>query len=339
MQELLNKIIDNKKVFGTSYCLKYKGDTWCGASGNLNTHSQYYIASTTKLFVSAIILNLKSKGKLDLDDKIAKYLDVDVLNRLHVFKGEDFSNEISVKNILAHTSGLPDYFEQKDQEGKSLHSKITNGEDRYWTFEDALDITRAGKPLFQPGSKGRAHYSDTNFQLLGQIIERISGKSLSDVLNEIIYKPLNLTQTYIYKDIQDNNPKPLYFRNRELNIPKAMSSFGPDGGMVSTSSEMIIFLDAFFNGLIFPKQYIENMKVWNKIFFPVESGIGFHRFNLPWVFNPFGKIPELIGHSGLSGTLAYACPDKELYIAGTVNQVAYPDTSFRLAIKLIQKII
>jgi len=60
---------------------------------------------------------------------------------------------------------------------------------------------------------------------------------------------------------------------------------------------------------------------------------------LPWIFNPAGQIPELIGHSGLSGTIAYHSPEKELYITGTVNQVAFPDSSFRLAVKLIQKII
>jgi len=71
----------------------------------------------------------------------------------------------------------------------------------------------------------------------------------------------------------------------------------------------------------------------------MQSGIGIHRFKLPWFLNPFGTIPELLGHSGLSGALAYYSPTKDLYIAGTVNQVAYPDTAFRLAIKLIQKVL
>lgn len=71
----------------------------------------------------------------------------------------------------------------------------------------------------------------------------------------------------------------------------------------------------------------------------MQAGVGIHRFKLPWIFNPTGIIPELIGHSGLSGALAYYSPEKDLYIAGTVNQVAFPDTSFRLAIRLIREII
>jgi hypothetical protein len=76
------------------------------------------------------------------------------------------------------------------------------------------------------------------------------------------------------------------------------------------------------------------MQNWNKIFFPMQAGVGIHLFKLPWFFNPFGAVPSFIGHSGLSGALAFYCPKSDLYIAGTVNQVAHPDLSFRLMIQL-----
>jgi CubicO group peptidase (beta-lactamase class C family) len=139
----------------------------------------------------------------------------------------------------------------------------------------------------------------------------------------------------VYQDITDETPMHLYAKQNPLIIPKAMTSFGPDGGIVSTSPEMIRFLYAFFNGVFFPVAVIDTLKTWNRIFFPMQSGIGIHRFSLPWILNPFGTVPELIGHSGLSGALAYCNPAKNLFISGTVNQVAYPDTSFKLAIKLI----
>jgi hypothetical protein len=63
---------------------------------------------------------------------------------------------------------------------------------------------------------------------------------------------------------------------------------------------------------------------------------GIHRFKLPWYFAPFGAVPEFIGHSGLSGALALYCPERRLFIGGTVNQVAHPDLSFRVMIKLAQ---
>lgn len=339
LQNILDNSIDNKKVFGTSFCIKHKGKSWSGASGNLKQDSQYFIASTTKLFVTSIILNFETKGILKLDDKIYKYLDKEIIKDLHKINGKDYSYEITIKNLLAHTSGIPDYFQQKDKEGKSMESEITKGNDQLWTFEKAIEYSKSLKPLFIPNAKGKAHYSDTNFQLLGRIIEKITSKSISDNYKELIFEPIGLTKTYLYTDITDTRPKTFYYKDKELLIPRAMASFGPDGGIVSTSIEMLTFLEAFFNGTFFPKSYIDSLKVWNKIFFPMQSGIGIHKFKLPWIFNPFGTIPELIGHSGLSGVLAYFSIEKDLYIIGTVNQVAYPDTSFRLAIKLIEKTI
>lgn len=339
LQYILNKSVDNKNVFGTSFCIKHKTDLWCGASGNMNTDDPYFIASTTKLYVTAIILHLKSKGVLDLDDKISKYLDSPVLKGLHTLNGKDYSSEISIKNLLAHTSGIPDYFQQKNKEGKSFESELIRGNDQFWTFEQVVDYSKQLKPLFVPDAKGKAHYSDTNFQLLGKIAENITQKSITENYEELIFNPLELSRTYLYTDIQDQKPKTLYYKSKELFIPKAMASFGPDGGIVSTSNELMIFLTAFFNGTFFPKSYIESLKTWNRIFFPMQSGVGIHRFKLPWIFNPTGTIPELLGHSGLSGTLAYHSPEKDIYITGTVNQVANPGTSFRLAIKLLQKVL
>ena len=220
-----------------------------------------------------------------------------------------------------------------------LGKELMRGNDRHWSFEDAIKLSKSLKPLFVPDKKGKAHYSDTNFQLLGRIIENLTRKTFAQNCEELIIKPLQASRTYVYQDMSDKKPKPLFYKNKELHIPKAMTSFGPDGGIVSASSDMLHFIEAFFGGTFFPASYIEELRVWNRIFFPLESGIGIHRFKLPWIFNPFGKIPEMIGHSGLSGTLAYACPERKLFIAGTVNQIAYPGSSFKIMIKLIQGVL
>jgi CubicO group peptidase (beta-lactamase class C family) len=69
----------------------------------------------------------------------------------------------------------------------------------------------------------------------------------------------------------------------------------------------------------------------------MRAGIGIHLFKLPWIFNPTGAIPYFIGHSGLSGALAYYSPQENLYVAGTVNQLAHSDISFRTMISLALK--
>lgn len=148
-----------------------------------------------------------------------------------------------------------------------------------------------------------------------------------------------MTKTYLYQDPSDKTPKTLYYKGTELHIPQAMTSFGADGGIVSTSNDMLIFLEAFFSGKIFAKEYIDELQDWKNIFPPLKSGIGIHLFKLPWIFNPTVALPNFIGHSGLSGALAYYSPEGNIFIVGTVNQVAHPDISFRTMIKLTQQLI
>lgn len=339
LQSILDKTVDEKKIFGTSFAIKKDTFTWCGSSGNIAFDQPYFIASVTKLFTTAVILNLSFKGKLSLEDKISKHLNGSILNGLHNYNGVDYSSDLTIVQLLSHTSGLPDYFQNKGPMEKSLEDEITQGNDQFWTFEQAIERTRAMKPLFIPGAKGKAHYSDANFQLLGKIIENITGKPYSKNVEELITTPLQLNHTYLYQDSTDRKPKSLYYKSKPLNIPKAMTSFGSDGGIVSTSPDMLVFIEAFFKGKLFPYDYLESLQKWNKIFFPLQSGIGIHRLKLPWIFNPAGTIPAFIGHSGLSGALAFYSQRENLFITGTVNQVAHPDLSFRLMIKLTQNIL
>lgn len=332
LQEILNKTVDNKKVFGTTFCVKHNDELWCGSAGDMDNERQFFIASTTKLFVTAIILHLVADGKVSLDEKIAQYLDAGIMQGLHIYKGVDYSNEITIRNLLAHTSGLPHYFEDKGSNGKSLEDDLFAGNDQFWTFEQAIERSKNMEPRFAPNTKNKAHYSDANFQLLGKIIEKITGKSFSENCEQLIFEPLKLSKTYVYNDTTDTRPKTMYYKNKPLHIPKAMTSFGSDGGIVSTSKELLIFIEAFFTGKLFPKSYIEELQVWNTIFSPIKSGVGIHLFKLP----AFLGMPELIGHSGLSGALAYYDPKNEIFIAGTVNQIAYSSTSFSIATKLIQ---
>jgi D-alanyl-D-alanine carboxypeptidase len=336
-QTILDKTVDDKKVFGTSFAIKKNTLVWNGASGNLLIDQPYFIASTTKLFTTAIILKLRAESKFNLDDKISNYIDKSILSGLHIYKGKDYSEELTIRHLLSHTSGLPDYFQGKGTSGNSLESEIIEGNDQFWTFEQSIERTKKMLPLFAPGTKGKANYSDANFQLLGKIIETITHKSYSENCKEFIIHPLGLTKTYLYQDSTDKTPKTLYYKNNELNIPKAMTSFGADGGIVSTSTDMLIFIEAFFTGRLFPLTYIPELQEWNKIFFPMRSGIGIHLFKLPWLFNPTGAVPYFIGHSGLSGALAYYSSKENIFVVGTVNQVAHPDISFKTMIKLTQK--
>ncbi|RQO31406.1 alkaline D-peptidase [Taibaiella sp. KBW10] len=339
MQKILDSIVDHQKVFGSSFAIKYKEYSWEGHSGTFEAGSQYFLGSTTKLFVTAIILQLQDKGLLQLDDPIEHYLDDGLLRDLHYFKGRDHSREITIKQLLSHTSGLPDYFTQKNRRSISLQKDLTSGIDRYWGLQEVITYSQELKPRFAPDTKGKAAYSDTNFQLLGQIIETICYKSFADCCAEMICVPLGLTDTYVFEDAKDTRPQALYYKQRTLHIPNGIASARADGGMVSTSKDLLVFTEAFFKGRLFSGVSIDQLKVWNRIFYPMRAGIGIQRFKLPWVLNPLGGIPDLYGHSGLSGALAYCNREQELYVAGTVNQIAYPDMAFRVMIRLIQQVL
>ena len=334
-QQLLDKSINNKTVFGTQVSIQTPTESWTGAAGNWEKESSFYIASTTKLYVTAVIMHYRSLGKLTLEDTLGKYLPQTLLKGLHVLNGNDYSHVLTIRHLLAHTSGLPDYFLGKLENGNSLYGELTKGNDQSWDVEKAIAFSKTMKPLFVPGEPGKANYSDANFQLLDAIIEKISGKKLEEVFQELIYKPLGLSKTYIYSDINDKTPKVMYYKDQPLPIPKAMTSFQGDGGIVSNSQELLIFLKGFFNGTYFPVAYLEEMKEFNPIMFPLENGVGMMRFKLPRIFSPFKAMPVCYGHSGLSGAFAYYCPEKNVFITGTVNQISQPQLSYQIMLKLL----
>jgi D-alanyl-D-alanine carboxypeptidase len=333
--EIIEKVTDSKLVHGTSFMIHSGDREWKGSTGNLNSESQFFVASTTKLYVTALVMQLREEGKLQLDDKIGLYLDPQTMKNLHVIDGRDYSNDITIKHLLSQTSGLPDYFQGRKSNGKSIRQELSAGIDQSWTFEETIAISKTMKPKFTPGTVGKAFYSDTNYQLLGRIIENITKSTFAEQLQERICQPLQLTKTYLYTDPTDTRPANIYYKKNALRIPKSMASVKADGGIVSTSAELMEFLIAFMEGDLFPLEYLNEMKTWHKIFYPLQYGVGISRFKLG-KFATLGKdIPELIGHSGLSGTVAFYSPEKNLYFVGTVNQIHKPSTSFKVLVKML----
>ncbi|SDW07004.1 serine hydrolase [Paenibacillus sp. CF384] len=337
LDRLIHSAVDNKQIFGAVVHVE-SGDrqlTWGGAAGNMDADSRFFIASATKLYVTAALLNLLARNQIKWTDPIALYLDKRLLAGLHHYQGTEYSCDITIEQLMAHTSGLPDYFQHKRKSGKSLADEIMSGHDQAWSLLNVIEEVKQMKPHFAPGTKGKALYSDTNYQLLGQIIETVTNQPLNEVFKQYIYEPLSLSDTYLYTNIHDHTPSPLYYKDSPLHIPLAMASFGPDGGIVSTAEELMRFLRAFMEGTIFPKNYLSELYVWNKIFFPLQYGKGIAKFKLPRLFSPFKPLPELIGHSGLSGAFAYYSPKHDLYLCGTVNQISPPSLSYKLMLRII----
>jgi len=335
IQKIVDQTVDSKRIFGAQLSLRHGNDLFHTSAGNLIDVREYFIASTTKLYITALFLKLKYENGFDLYKPISEFLDSNVLNGLHVYKQKDYSNVITINHLLSQTSGLPDYFQQNFSGEKSLLEFLMSNNDVSWTFDDVVSWSKKRSPKFAPGAAGKAFYSDTNFQLLGRILEVIYALPIEQILKKELFDPLALINTFLYTDSSNFRPQSIYYKSTLLNMPKAMASFKADGGIVSNSEESLKFLEAFFNNKFFPQAYLSDLYKWNRIFFPLQYGAGITLFKLPRIFSPFKALPELIGHSGLSGAFSYYCPSKDLYLCGTVNQIYQPGNSYRMMLKII----
>ncbi|MEI8102851.1 MAG: serine hydrolase domain-containing protein [Chlorobium sp.] len=339
LDELIAKYDARSDTGQVMFALALPRRNWSWKYSSPGSTDHYFIASATKLYVTALIMQLRHEGRLDLDAPATRYLDPSIMDGIHLLRGVDSSRTITVLQLLAHTSGIADYFEQPRSDGSSQYRKCMS-HDFGWSFDDVLHITREQlTPGFAPGSPGKAFYSDTNYQLLGAIIESLEEMSYEQVLLRRIIEPLDLAQTYpftneIIKRYRD--VAPMYFGKRAISIPRAMASVRADGGIVSTASDGIIFLQAFMTGKLFPASFLQEMqRTWNPIFPPLEYGVGLMRFLLPRYYTLFMEVPPMIGHSGASGALLFYVPTCDLYISGTVNQIKKRSLSYNLMVRLV----
>jgi len=286
-----------------------------GSAGAATPDTRFAIASITKVFTAALILQLADEGALSLDQTAQGILrDVD-LSGMHVVKGVDHGPALTVRQLLHQTSGLADYYES------DLAADLKAGKDRRYDLGDVLQMTKALPPQAAPDSE-RSYYSDTNYQLLGAIIEAVTGQTYDQALQSRICDRLGLRATGVLQG--SDVGLPIYHGTRQLHVPNTLSSMAADGGIISTLDEMLIFLRAFTGGHLFEAQNTAHMRQWNRLFFPLRYGYGLMRIKLPRWMTLFRATPELIGHSGASGTFAFHAPAEDIYLIGTFNQTDAP---------------
>ncbi|SES28126.1 serine hydrolase domain-containing protein [Salipaludibacillus aurantiacus] len=326
LNNVLNGIANKKGVYSAVLCVE-KGDnsfSWTGAAGVMQKDSRYFIASVTKLYVTSVVMRLIEEGRLQLDDPIERYLPEEYMKGLHVLKEVDYSQAITVKHLISNTSGLPDYFFHKQPDGSTFASKLLEGKDISMELEETVTYVKELTPKFPPGKNGKAAYSDTNYQLLGRIIEVITEKQIGDVFKEYLFDELQLEHTYAYKDTSDTAPVPFYYKSKELWVPNYMASITAEGGIVSTAEESMLFIKNFFKGQFFPEENIEHLKKWNLILPPPSLffyGLGLEKLFTPRFISPFKPISEIVGFWGQTGSFAWYHPETDLYFTGTTNQI------------------
>jgi len=337
LDKLVSNVVKKKHIYGAVFYVSNNDNSvdLISSAGNIEEDSQYYIASVNKFFVSAIILKLYTEEKLKLHDRISKYLSEEEVHRLHIYKGKDYSKELSINHLLSLTSGLPCYLIDKQANGKKAMDDLESGIDQSWQIEKVIQEVKKMKTHFPPGKKGKAKYADTNHQILSLIIEKITGYPVIVIL-ENLFQELNMTRTYVYKDAIKEKFIPIRYKSKEVHIPLFLSSTQND--IISTAKDQMTFVKAFFNGYFFPEIRLNELEKWNKIFFPFEYGIGIQKFSIPRILSLFNPVSEMIGHCGSTGSVAFYVPEKKFYITGTINQQAKPNIAFQTMIRIVNKL-
>lgn len=340
-QETLNKIvtgtIKNKNIHGSVFYIESgdKSFNMFSASGNISPESRYYIASINKLMISFITLRLCQDKVINLEDKISKYFPDEMLNGLLIHNGKDYTGGLTIYHLITHTSGLPCYLIDKRPDGKKNMDLILRGNDQSWPLDQVLSEVKKMKFKFLPGTKGKASYSETNFRLLDRLLEVVTNKSIQDLLTDV-FRELEMNNTSVLPSNSADLCAPIYFKLDQIDLNEYWKSTHHD--IASTAGDQMRFIRAFFDGKYFSEDFINGLKKWNNIFFPFKYGVGIQKFYIPRLLSPFKAVPELIGHCGSVGSVAFYVPGKDVYITGTVNQTSNPNIVFQTIIKIVNKL-
>lgn len=257
---------DHPGVLGLLSAVQFEEkDIWRGASGQfdrgnsreLRADDAFQIGSITKVFISTIVLQLMEENKLHLDSTITTYLSTEIRA---LFNDVQFFDEIKVRNLLNHSSGIYNYT-------NTIWNGITDNPTRQWTPVEILGVAAEQSPVFEPGTIHA--YSNSNFIFLGLIIEYLSGKPVNEVLKERIYDRIDLKHTYFAEaDSKIGELAHAYEKNVDGSIVNMSMAFTA-GAMVSTTDDLIVFIKALVNGELF-----ENSETFQEMIKASSDGFG-----------------------------------------------------------------
>jgi CubicO group peptidase (beta-lactamase class C family) len=222
----------------------------------IQPNSSFQIASVSKVFTGVAVLMLKDRGLIRLDDSIQAYL-------------PDFPyHNITIRHLLSHQSGLPNYVYTLLPKLKEYAAP--NNTDWYNLF-----IKSNLKPLSLPGKK--FHYCNTNYALLAYIVEKISGIPFNDFLLKEIFQPLNMKNTFTFRDIKTKvNVCWAYTKKGKPENTDVNDYILGDKGVFSTPSDLLRFSLALHGGKILSEEsYSEATRVQAHENDNKDYGLGF----------------------------------------------------------------
>jgi len=279
----MRKTVGKKRVAGLQVAVRMPdGETWLGSAGQaefgpdrpVEDDTVFSIASVTKTFIAALILQLAEEGELDLDVPFGTY-----------FRDAPRKDSATVRQLLSHTSGIYNYFENPRYgrvAGAWLRARSGPGllaREHRWTYDEIMDLVKTGycKP-------GRCyHYSNTNYVILGRIAEAVGGAPLHEQLRERFFEPLGLTDTY-YQPAEVPPADAAHGHwdygsgyadhTRDAHVlpfMAAVSVADAAGAIASTARDLTVWADALYGGMVLSEASLAQMTTFLQ---PGDYGLG-----------------------------------------------------------------
>ncbi len=330
LQQLLDTVAERPGHPGITMYVHVDGEgTWVGAAGLANRETQqpvqpddrFRIASVSKTFVATVVLQLVQEGVLGLDDSVEQWLPGVVPNGAN----------ITVRQLLSHTSGLYDYLDYHFEQ-------LYFGEEplRVWKPAEMVAHGVSRDTYFAPGEPGKWKYSNTNYILLGMIVEQASGESLAQVLRTRLFAPLGLNNTFL----EDYEEIPAGFVHGYIgddDYTYASLCAWAAGGIISNAEDVATFAQALFAGELLSEPMMQEMLSFVPVDFPAGEVYHYPLYGLGVAKNIEGlslatqgaapaqtRFGEVWGHigglSGFKSVMAYK-PDNGVTVVVLVNQM------------------
>ena len=244
------------------------------------------VGSNTKTFVAVVVMQMVQEGKVGLDEPIETYLP-------GLVKGEGVDgSKITVRQLLQHTSGLPDF-----EETLFGTTDVFQYRYHYVTPRDVLDSALSKPAQFEPGTQWA--YTNTNYVVLGMLVERVSQRPVGEQIDERIVKKLGLSHTYFpapgEEKIRGTHPQGYHLsaEGKLEDITEMDPAWGwAAGAMVSTPSELNTFFQAVLDGRLLTQASIQEMKKG------VDIGSGGRVYGLGLIGTPLSCGGTAWGHGG-----------------------------------------
>lgn len=293
------------------------------------------LSGVTKLYTLAMVLRECDRGALTLETPMGDILPTDMVRGLCVVGGEDHSSAITIEHLLTHRSGIVDYMRPGRYKLRSFVEQFLE-HDRGWSTDQALEIARHYPGINKPGRTLKAHFSSTNYLLLGLILRETTGMNFEELIGLRVVNSLSLESTYVYGP--DHYEKyftlaPVYLGSRVVRIPQALASSGADGAIVSTPSDAVRFLRAFGSGELFDASWVPRLSKtqW--------ASSASDRMGLGTMVSPGkGRMAAIVGHSGISGAAVGIDSRAQRYAFFTNFQWSPLATSFHNVSTLLRSV-